>query len=246
LILRTANLDRPSISVIGCRRPFARTAAHCALRPKVCWRLRRKAHRLDVRQGQKFKPHHHATAWHTPSGRISVRAARDGRERAPACREARSIARKHPFRKVRSCERGLSGVTSGASADDTSDLPWRGARLRRSRLAARAQWTMRRSTAPTAAQSGWSARGAKRRAPLARPILGTAGACRRDGRTLGRPRHGGPQQRAKPDNPLRIQGEAVIWSAAVNGKMHRRSDLRRATPRCLRKMPCVVKRDVSK
>jgi hypothetical protein len=137
----TANLDRPSISVIGCRRPSARTAAHCALRPRVCWRLRRKAHRLDVRQGQKFKPHHHATAWHTPSGRISARAARDGRERAPACREARSIARKHPFRKVRSCKRGLSGVTSGASADDTSDLPWRGARLRRSRPAARAQRT---------------------------------------------------------------------------------------------------------
>src|SRR3981081_1462859 len=71
------------------------------------------------------------------------------------------------------------------------------------------------STAPTAAQSGWSARGAKRRAPLARPILGTAGAGRRDGRTLGRPRNGGPQQRAKPDNPLRIQGEQVIWTAAV-------------------------------
>jgi hypothetical protein len=90
------------------------------------------------------------------------------------------------------------------------------------------------------------ARGAKRRALLAQAILWTAGACRRVGRTLGRPRHGGPQQRAKPDNPLRIQGEAVIWSAAVNGKMQRRSDLRRATPQCLRKMPRVVKRDVSK
>jgi len=96
------------------------------------------------------------------------------------------------------------------------------------------------STAPTAAQSGWSARGAKRHTPLARPILGTAGACRRDGRTLGRPRNGGPQQRAKPDNPLLIQGEQVIWTAAVNGKMQRRSDLRRATPRGLRKMPRVV------
>ena len=38
LILRTANLDRASIGVIGCRRPFARTAAHCALRPRVHWR----------------------------------------------------------------------------------------------------------------------------------------------------------------------------------------------------------------
>jgi len=38
LILRTANLDRASIGVIGCRRSFARTAAHCALRPRVHWR----------------------------------------------------------------------------------------------------------------------------------------------------------------------------------------------------------------
>ena len=38
LILRPANLDQPTISVIGCRRPFARTAAHCALRPRVHWR----------------------------------------------------------------------------------------------------------------------------------------------------------------------------------------------------------------
>jgi hypothetical protein len=30
LILRPANLDRANIGVIGCRRPFARTAAHCA------------------------------------------------------------------------------------------------------------------------------------------------------------------------------------------------------------------------
>ena len=83
------------------------------------------------------------------------------------------------------------------------------------------------STAPRAEQSGWSARGAKRRAPLARPILGTAGACRRDGRTLGRPRNGGPQQRAKPDNPLRVQGEAVIWTAAVR----KNATAKRPTPR---------------
>jgi hypothetical protein len=38
LILRPANLDRASIGVIGCRRPLARTAAHCALRPRVHWR----------------------------------------------------------------------------------------------------------------------------------------------------------------------------------------------------------------
>jgi hypothetical protein len=76
--------------------------------------------------------------------RISVRAARDGRGRAPACREARSIACKHPFRKVRSCERGLSSVMSGPSASDTSHLPWRGACLRRSRSAARAQRTLQR------------------------------------------------------------------------------------------------------
>ena len=35
-------------------------------------------------------------------------------------------------------------MTSGASAYDTSDLPWRGACLRRSRPAARAQRTLRR------------------------------------------------------------------------------------------------------
>jgi hypothetical protein len=63
LILRPANLDRPSISVIGCRRPFARTAAHGALRPRVCWRLRRKAHRPDVRQGKlKASPSHNCVA----------------------------------------------------------------------------------------------------------------------------------------------------------------------------------------
>jgi hypothetical protein len=29
-----------------------------------------QAHRLDVRQGHKLKPHHHTTAWHAPSERI--------------------------------------------------------------------------------------------------------------------------------------------------------------------------------
>jgi hypothetical protein len=47
-----ANVDRPSLSVIGCGRPFDRTAAHCTLRLKACWRLRRKAYRLDARQSQ--------------------------------------------------------------------------------------------------------------------------------------------------------------------------------------------------
>ena len=40
-----------------------------------------------------------------------MRAARDGRERAPACRQARSIARKYPFREARSRER--DGVPVG-------------------------------------------------------------------------------------------------------------------------------------
>jgi DNA-binding response OmpR family regulator len=44
---------------------------------------------------------------------VSVRAAGEGRERAPACREARLIDRKRPFRKVRSRERSLSSVMSG-------------------------------------------------------------------------------------------------------------------------------------
>ena len=38
LIWHPANLDRASIGVIGCRRPFARTAAHCALHSQVRWR----------------------------------------------------------------------------------------------------------------------------------------------------------------------------------------------------------------
>jgi hypothetical protein len=98
----------------------------------------------------------------------------------------------------------------------------------------------RLSTPPTAAQCGCSARGAKRRAPLARPILQTAGRAvgwsHAPATSLLRGRSSEP-----PDDPRQIQGEGIIWRAAVTAKSTTRS-----APQCLRKKPRVVKRDVSK